>query len=199
MMPFTWDGNAKQPLSQRFVIHERGILPPVQGGGNANASNRARPGATGRVGSEKSVLQVVDGEGRSRAASGAPHTRLGRDHLPVMRSQDSREPAHLGLRGADTRLTTLSREAVAALAEPTTGAEMEGYAGPRPSTNHGDSRQAENGGSAPRPTVASVATPPDPQIAHGATRQEPEVVPSREGLASAGVPPVRDPTRPPQA
>ena len=47
-----------------------------------------------------------------------------------------------------------------------TGAEMEGYAGPRPSTNH------------------------------GVPRQEPEVVPSREGLASAGVPPAATPPDP---
>ena len=56
----------------------------------------------------------------------------------------------------------LSESARLARMRPT-GAEMEGYAGPRPSTNH------------------------------GVPRQEPEVVPSREGLASAGVPPAATP------
>ena len=59
----------------------------------------------------------------------------------------------------------LSESARLARMRPT-GAEMEGYAGPRPSA------------------------------IHGVLRQEPEVVPSREGLASAGVPPAATPPDP---
>lgn len=89
-MPFTWDGNPKQPLSQRFVTVERAILPPRNGGRN---ERRPGPENGGRsrarhdgVSVQEPVLAMDVGQGRVRGmAADREANERGRDLSCVSR------------------------------------------------------------------------------------------------------------------
>src|SRR3990167_6980414 len=107
-MPFTWDGNPKQPLSQRFVTVERATLPPRNGGRD---ERRPGPEDGGRsrarhdgVSVQEPVLAMDVGQRRVRGtATDREANERGRDlsRLPRILSD---EPDDGSSRVADSRL-----------------------------------------------------------------------------------------------